>query len=572
MRLALPAADPAGGSRRLTGPSLLQDSPGAAVEVAFAPQEDHQVAIQAWQKRVTSAAQRLGWNAQTSVRLHRDGASLACTAPLDRLHTAVECVEMAVAGDLDRAQLTWLEERAEQETAPELLALQAYAAQHDLPFLWDDEVCSLGFGHQTRIWPRDALPDLQTLDPQAFRQPFPLLCVTGTNGKTTTARLLSRMVAEAGRIAGTTSTDGLEVGGVRVDPGDWTGPGGARRILRDPRVDMAVLELARGGFLRRGVPTDRADAAIVTNVSDDHLGEWGIDDIAAMAEAKLLIRKTLKPGGRLILPAASTPLVLAAKRLNVRESGRQLAWQCLDREHPMLHEARLLGEPMAYLADGWLCLEWQGTLEHVIPVTEVPLTFGGKAAHNVENALSALLAARLVLPRAAIEAGLRHFLPSVEDNPGRGNVFTWQGRTLLVDFAHNPDGLRHLADLVETVPAKRRLVLIGQAGDRSDDLMRGLVRSTLLCRPDRVLIKESLHYLRGRQPGEVPALLRKFLIEQDFPAEAIAVYEDELHAVDAALAWSEPGDLLVLLIHDDFAPVVELLRERGAVAGLLPIG
>jgi cyanophycin synthetase len=557
-------------SHRLTGPGLLLDEPGAAVEVAFDPGEDRAAALAAWTQRTHEAMDFLELHGAIAIRQSRDGASLALSGPIDTLHTTVELAEHAVTATLVPEQLEDLAVRLHDEASPPLLALQAFALQHDLPFLWDDDEVSLGFGPRVQVWPAYALPDPKTLDPQAFRSVVPIVCVTGTNGKTTTARLLSRMVAEGGRVAGTTSTDGLEIGGHRFEPGDWTGPGGARRILRDPRVEVAVLEVARGGFLRRGVPVTRADVAIVTNVSDDHLGEWGIDTVAAMAEAKLVVRKTLHSYGLLVLPATSVPLVEAVHRLRLREHGVRLAWQAIDSHHPGLQEARRLDEPIAYIDAGWLCWERHGVVDRVVPVADVPLTFAGKAVHNVENALAALLAAWPVLPRVAIEQGLRHFQPSVADNPGRANVFAWQDRTLLVDFAHNPDGVRHLAGLVADVPARRRLLLTGQAGDRSDDLMRELVRAGLQCRPDRVLVKESLHYLRGRLPGEVPALLRKLLIEEGFAPDAIEVHEDELHAIESALAWSEPGDLLILLIHDDFQAVVDRLLEHGAVAGTLP--
>lgn len=559
-------------SHRLTGPGLLLEQPGAAVEVAFDPGEDRAAALTAWTQRTEEAMRHLGLHGAIAIRPSRDGASLAIAGEIDTLNTLVDLAEFAVTATLVPEQLDDLAVRLQDEASPALLALQAFAQAHDLPFLWDEEEVSLGFGRHAQTWPSYDLPRPESLDPEVFRGHVPILCVTGTNGKTTTARLLSRMVAEAARVAGTTSTDGLEIGGQRFEPGDWTGPGGARRILRDPRVEVAVLEVARGGLLRRGVPTTRADAAIVTNVSDDHLGEWGIDDIAAMAEAKLVIRKALHPGGLLVLSAADEVLAGAVDQLQLREQGMRLGWQARDGSHPRLQDARRRGEPVAYVQAGRLTWECDGTIDPVVAVTEVPLTFGGKAAHNVENALSALLAARAVLPRVAIEQGLRTFQPSVADNPGRANVFVWQGRTVLVDFAHNPDSVRHLAGLVADVPARRRLVLTGQAGDRSDDLMRELVRALLRCRPDRVLIKESLHYLRGRLAGEVPALLRKFLLEQGFPGGAIELHEDELHAVDAALEWSEAGDLLVLLVHDDFPAVAERLRQRGAVAGVLPRG
>lgn len=553
--------------RRLTGPGMLLDGPGVAVEVAFDDGEDVAAAMARWRERVADLATTLGgWAPRFAARSHRAGASWACSAPLDALNAAVEVAEYAVDPSLydgdtpERLHSAWRSERS-----PRLLDAVARAATNGLPWLADEDGFTLGLGKRSRTWPLAELPAAETFSLDGIGT-IPHALVTGTNGKTTTARLLARMVREAGCTVGLTSTDGLYVDGEPMEAGDWTGPGGARRILRNVRIDAAVLEAARGGVLRRGLATRWADAAVVTNASDDHLGEWGIDDVAAMAEAKLLVRKGIRPGGVLVLNAGNPPLVAAASRLGLPDGPWRLAWFGVDGKHLILQANPSHDADLAFVADGAF-VHLRGEAQTVVlPVAEVPITFGGAALHNVENALAAILGAvALGLPWAAVRAGLAGFKPDATDNPGRMNVFHHDGATLLVDFAHNPDGLRQLAHLVDKWPSQRRLVVLGQAGDRSDEAIRDLARTALLCRPDHVVLKESLHYLRGRPLGEVTALLQDELRTLGVADSAVTLCADEAEAVVVALAWCQPGDLVLLLVHDDFAAAVATLRERGAL-------
>lgn len=543
--------------RRLTGPNLFQDLPGVAVEIAIEAGEDAQDIARRFGQRVLHLAHKIGvladlQEADFVVRAHKGGLTLVFPARIDALEAAVELAEWAIGEDSAEHSGVALKALFVAESNPQLLALQQEASARNTAFLWDEDGATLGQGCFSQTWPLRDLPVLHTIDWQKYRR-IPQILVTGTNGKTTTARLLARLAQTLRLTVANTSTDGLYVQGKLVEAGDWTGPGGARKILRDERVEAAILEVARGGLLRRGLATTGADAAIVTNVSDDHLGEWGIDSIGDMAEAKLVIHKGLRPDGWLILNAANAPLMAQRRHL---PAATKVAW--FSRNLTELQDT----SPIATVVEQQFCVNHTP----VVPVAEVPICFGGSAVHNIDNVLAALLAVELTWSGQGDWAGaLKQFRPSIADNPGRANVLDLNGAKIIVDFAHNPDGVRQIAQMVQHWPSKRRLITLGQAGDRSDDLLHELAVAALDCRPDIVILKESLHYLRGRQLGEVTGTLQKYLLDLGLRAGQIMRTDDETAAVEIAVKWAQPGDLLILLIHDDFASAIAQLQAAGAI-------
>ncbi|MEY3014295.1 MAG: hypothetical protein RIT45_3030 [Pseudomonadota bacterium] len=574
--------------RRLTGPNRWLSTPGVAVVVrdpAFVDASAHAVAFAAFEAFVRDAYAALGWTSPTLVATCRetDDPGLAeavwvATGPLDRLYAATALCEAAAAADLaaEDARGACLEAAAGEddfEGDERLLALEAAADAAGVPFLWDDDALSIGWGPGCRVWTRaDAPADAAAAvaDGLAAAPPvgrIPVAMITGTNGKTTTTRMLSRIARAAGRHVGATSTDGLTMDGELVERGDWTGPGGARTVLRDPRVELAVLETARGGLLRRGLSTTGVGAAAVTNVSDDHLGEWGVDDIAAMAEVKLLVAGAVRAGGRLVL--RDDPILRAAAANARLAAGVRIHW---------LRSDDAGGEGVvAWLddADGsaptlvFDCGGVEGDRPPLrVPARDVPLCIGGAARHNVENALCAgLLARGLGLPDRAIVAGLTELQPAPSDSPGRSNLFTLGGARVLLDFGHNPDGVRRVAELAARVPASRRLVVIGQAGDRTDAEIAGLVDGLLGCAPDVWILKAMPRVARGRPEGEVVALLQKTLRDRGVPDAAVHVQPSEDAAAVAALDALQPGDLLLLLAHENPPAVLARVMERAPTLG-----
>lgn len=555
------------GGRRLTGPNFLLPEAGAAVEVVFDPGESPSRARGLWQRRVAGMCRALGWSPMWRFRRHATGASWALSAPIDQLNVAVDIAEYGVDpgpwGGWREARQEFLR-RSALEANPALVALHQWASQQAVPFLWDEEVVSMGLGPASLSWPARDLPAPGEIDVGRFGA-IPTVYITGTNGKTTTARLLSRIVRCAGLHVGTTTTDGWCIDEATVEGGDWTGPGAARKVMRDARVQAAVLETARGGLLRRGLALTSADCAIVTNATDDHLGEWGIDTVADMAEAKLVVARGIRPGGVLVVNAASQPCVEAVARLKLGQGDAKIAWFGLEPTTPALGAALSRGDEVAFCQSGQLIWQRGGHKVAVCPVAEVPICFGGAAQHNVENALCAVLGARAMgLGWEPIREGLRSFTSTPKDNPGRANVFALEGATVVLDFAHNPDGIRHIVGLAAAMPCKRKLMTLGQAGDRSDQAIDDLVDEALRLQADRYVLKESLHYLRGRPLGDVTAHMRLRLIDRGVPPTRVIVTMDESEALTDALAWAQPGDLLVLLIHDDFGAALGRLLAAGA--------
>ncbi|MBZ5713566.1 Mur ligase family protein [Nannocystis pusilla] len=613
-------------ARRLTGVNLDLDGPGAIAEVEFEAGDDVEQAIDTWGLSVTLATRLLGWLTPPVVRRWTApgaatprGASLTFAAPADALYVAVDITEWAVDSAIRQLRgeplrnvyelLPEWEAARERERVATLPALQAAAEQRGVPLLLDDETVSLGAGAGSRAWPRSAAPAPADVPWDSLRS-IPVALITGTNGKTTTARLLARIARTAGHVPGNTSTDGLAVAEQVVETGDWTGPGAARIVLRDPRVTLAVLEVARGGILRRGLAVDRCDAACITNVSADHLGEHGIDDLAGMARVKAVVTRVVAPHGRIVLgadaPAAVSPAAsgMSSKTLPLEhalsgmssetqpapdiapavsdsppagasalldlpaaEFPAPVVWFSRDAAHPQLLRHRAAGGEVWFVSAAGALTRGRGAEPDVpiVPIAELPFCFGGAATHNVANALAAAaLASALGLSDEAIAAGLRSFV----DNPGRAQLVELEHARLFLDFAHNPAGIAGLAPLLAQIRAGARLLVsLGIAGDRRDDDIRDIARAVASLGPDLVLTRDLEHYLRGRAPGEVPALL-----EESFAGLGIACerVDGEVAAIRRGLAWARPGDVVAILVHVDRDEVWAELRARGVTdeAGL----
>ena len=551
-------------SRRLPGPNLLWDRPGAVMDIAV-PDDLADRLLSAWKEAVDLALAAVGWGDEgTMVRRFPGGASLAISAPIDVLYAATEVNEWAFAEA--KAQVAGgdappLEEAAERlrceienERAPRLRAMEAAARQHGVIFQMDPHHVSVGGGTGVMTWKTDEVPDASAVDWTRVHD-VPMVLVTGSNGKTTTVRLLTAVLTAAGRVTGMCCTDSVNVGGEVLSRGDWSGPGGARMVLRDRRVEVAVLETARGGILRRGLAVRHADAAIVTNIAEDHFGEWGIHDLAALAEAKLVVARAIGPGGRLVLNADDPHLVAAAPRLTA-----PLLWFSLRPDHPVLRAHLAQGGDAAFLEGSDLVLVHRGRRAVVASVSDVPITLNGAARHNVHNVLGVIaLASALGLTPEQIAPGLTRFRGTPDENPGRLNLFDLGGVTVVADFAHNPHGMDALVTMASALPARRRLLILGHAGDRDDNATREFARSAWGFHPDRIVLKEMEIYLRGRAPGESAGLIREEFLRLGAAPESMTHADSEYAAVLEALEWARPGDLLLLPLH----------AERERVLGLL---
>jgi UDP-N-acetylmuramyl tripeptide synthase len=552
-------------SRRLTGANLFWDHPGAIIDVALDGEAG--TVISSWQRAVEYLLEALGRpRNETKHRIFDGGASLLISAPVDALYSMCELNEVAWACALHElgegekpdleAELQRLKAAFEGERNPVLLALQAAAHQHGVPFLLDDDEVSVGYGATAQVWKPDQLPAPEDVDWPAIHS-IPLALVTGTNGKSTTVRMVASIIAAAGLRAGLTSTDFIRVGDEVLDTGDYSGTGGARMLMRHPEVEMAVLEVARGGLLRRGLGVERANSALITNVAADHLGEWGINTVPELTEAKFIVRRALHGDAPLILNADDAGVVGFAQTLN-----NSISWYSLDANNPVILSSLAEGGVAAFLKDGWLVCSSQGKEVKIVSVGEIPTTMGGIVRHNISNALGAMsIALALGLGVDAIRQGLSAFRGDEQDNPGRGNWFEHKGVRILVDFAHNDHGMTALAETVKQVAADRVVLLMGQAGDRLDADIRTMTRTAGTMQPYRLLVCELPGYERGREPFTVPALIRAVAIEAGVPEEAIEIFPAPGDAVADALKQAVPGDFLVLLALTQRNEVLELIHQ-----------
>ncbi len=539
-------------ARRITGPHLLGDRTGAALDVHL-PDADRRL-VDAWEASARRLLRSVGWTDETTaVARFPGGAHLFVSAPSDSLYAATDLAELAwrdAAGDpSDPTEVERLRSRIARERNPALLVLERAANERGLTFLHDDDGVSIGSGRGAMLWPSDDLPAVEAV-PWSRLGDVRIGLVTGSNGKTSTVRLTAAMARAAGHVPGYTSTDGVAVGREIILPTDFAGPMGARAVLRDERVTIAILETARGGILRRGLAVRSADAAVITNIAEDHFGDFGVGSLEALLEAKLVVTRVVPPEGAVILNA-DDPLL--------RARGAELprvTW---------FSRTGSVGSPARRVTVEDDALVFNGDRRIVIaPLGDVPSAGGRAAPHEIENALAAVaLALSLGIAPEAIAAALRSFDP-VADNPGRGTSLELDGIRIIVDYGHNPHGLAALGNVLATIPAERRLVLLGQAGDREDAAIVDLAASALSLDPDHIVLKELANYRRGREPGEVRALLRDALTARGFPPGAIDDAESEPEAVERALAWARPGDLLVLLVHDERDQVLDLLRRAGA--------
>jgi cyanophycin synthetase len=542
-------------SRRLTGANLHWDRPSAILDVAI--DGCGEKVVSAWEQAAKRWLEAVGRaEEQTCFRMFDGGASLLISAPIDALYSMCELNEAAWATALHALGLGAAPDPAEEvprliglfeeERNPRLLELQEAARAHGVPFLWDDDEVSVGYGRSTRIWAPDSLPPADSVDWPSIGT-VPIALVTGTNGKSTTVRMTAAIMTAAGLSAGLTSTDFIRVGERTIDTGDYSGTGGARMLLRQPDLEMAVLEVARGGLLRRGLGVERANVAVVTNVAADHLGEYGINSVPELLPAKFIVSRALTAGDTLVLNADDAGVVAYGEKL-----GQRTAWFSLDAGHPKIRRVLADGGEACFLQDGCLVAASGGKRRPVVPVEGIPSALGGVVRHNLSNALAAMcIALALGIDDTAICKGLAAFRGDDRDNPGRGNWFEHRRPDgpvrILIDFAHNEHGMLALAEAVRQVPAERVVLLMGQAGDRSDEDIAALVRAGCGMQPDRLLVAELPGYERGREPFTVPRLIREVALNCGLAEGQIEIFPEPRAATRYALDDARGGDLLVLL-------------------------
>jgi cyanophycin synthetase len=387
----------------------------------------------------------------------------------------------------------------------------------------------------------------------------PVISVTGTNGKTTTVRLLAHLVRTAGKSVAYSSTDGVFRGdGDMIEEGDYSGFGGAARALAE-EPDVAVLETARGGILLRGIGVMHNDVAVVTNVSKDHLGLHGIQTLDQLAEVKSTITRITRPNGWDVLNA-DDPRVLSMRR---GSTGR--TWLCSrDPWHPAIRETLAEGGRATVPLDGWMTVLEASTSRPLVELLQVPLTIAGISRHNVMNAMQAASAALAVgLPERAVVRGLKTFVTDPERNPGRANLFELDSRVLVIDYAHNEAGMTGLTEICAGLRRSKAEIwlIVCAAGDRTDEILHDFAYRAARG-SDHLAVAELLRYLRGREREHV--LERLTAGARDGGAEELDVYADELSGLRGVLARSRKGDVIGVTALGMRPEIFAWLDEAGA--------
>ncbi len=398
--------------------------------------------------------------------------------------------------------------------------------------------------------------------PHTLTPKVPVVAVTGTNGKTTTSRMIAHIARAGGLLVGWSNTDGIYVDGELVEAGDYSGPSGAGRVLAHPQVQLAVTETARGGILLKGIGLTRNDVSVVTNISADHLGMQGIDTLDQLAEVKAVVARITRKGGWAVLNA-DDPRVYA-----MRSVIRAQPWVFgRDPDSPAIRETLGAGGRATTVIDGWVSVLVPGAdPDPLVELVDVPMTLAGLSRFNVENTLAAASAALAIdIPRATVIEGLRTFRPDAEHNPGRMNFFSIGETSIVVDLAHNEAGLEALLEIMNGVrrPGARLLLGLGVVGDRPDDLIEKLAE--IAARDSDVLaIGHKEKSLRGRTIEELEELMRAGA--ERVGVTGLPAYPTELSTLSALVGQALPGDVVGLMCHAEREEVYAWIAEQGGTS------
>ena len=398
-----------------------------------------------------------------------------------------------------------------------------------------------------------AAPVIDMLYPPGKPSRIPIIAVTGTNGKTTTTRLIAHIVKNNGYKVGFTTSDGIYVQNHMMEKGDTTGPISAEYILKDPTVEFAVLETARGGILRAGLGFSRCDIGIITNIQEDHLGISDIDTLADLARVKATVVKSVDKEGWAILNADDEYCMKLVKELDCN-----IAFFSMDEDSAIVKQLSKEGKIVAVHENGFITIkkgEWKIRVERA---TQVPLTMGGKAKFMIANVLAATLAAYLQgFKIEDISLSLQTFIPSAAQTPGRMNIFDFKKFKVLIDFAHNPSGYKGVEEYLSTVEATKKIGIIAGVGDRRDEDIKecAMIAARMF---DHIIIRQEKH-LRGRTEEEIINLIMEGISASDRTV-TYEIITKETEAIKHAINSAEDGTFITAL-SDVITNAIEIVQE-----------
>ncbi len=383
---------------------------------------------------------------------------------------------------------------------------------------------------------------------------IPIISITGTNGKTTTTRLIAHILSISGKKVGMTTTGGIYINNKCINKGDTTGYYSAKTVLTNKEVEVAVLELARGGLIKAGLPYDLADVGIITNVTEDHLGLGDINTLEDMAYVKALVGEAVKKDGYVVINADDEASINIINRMKskiilfTKNKNNPIIPQYLDNKNLVL-----------YLDGDTIYLKKINKNEEIINVNKIPITLGGKLIYNVENAMAAIAALiALGLDVNTIRQGLESF-NNEEQNPGRFNMYNVHGTNVILDYGHNIEGYKVVLESIKKINHKRIIGVVGVPGDRTNS---STLKVGNICGEnfDYIYIKEDRDK-RGRKDGEIADLLKKGILETGFKNSKLNIILDEEEALKKAIESSNPGDL-VIMFFEEFEPAANIVKDK----------
>ncbi|HHT65774.1 MAG TPA: cyanophycin synthetase [Clostridiales bacterium] len=393
------------------------------------------------------------------------------------------------------------------------------------------------------------------LFPYGSKHSVPIVSVTGTNGKTTTTRMISHILKTRGMRVGMTTTDGIYIDDNCIMKGDTTGPASAKMLLTDKSIDVAVLETARGGIIRSGLGYDLADIGVLTNISEDHIGLDGVNSLEDMLHVKSLVIEAVKSNGHVVLNADDQMVVQAAGH-----SKASIIYFSLQEDNLIVHKHISDGGIAVFLKDNYITLATGNGLLKSLSIIQVPSVYGGKLKYNIENCLAAFSAAyALNIPLQIIERALTSFYCNEIHNPGRFNIFNIRDFRVVVDYGHNLAGYASITEAVKKMGGSRLIGIIGAPGDRSDSSIHSMGKIAGKSF-HQIIIKED-RVLRGRQAGEVSHLLMKGVLSSGLPKHAVTMIRNEDEALRAAIQNAAAGDIIVVF-YEDLECIMNIINQE----------
>ena len=392
------------------------------------------------------------------------------------------------------------------------------------------------------------------LFPPMAKHSVPIISITGTNGKTTTARMISHIFKIYGMNVGMAVTGGIYINDKCLVKGDTTGPVSARTVLMDKTIDIAVLETARGGIIRSGLAYDLSDVGVLTNLSEDHLGIDGVETLDDLLFIKSLVIESVKPNGYAVLNADDPMVVQASNRVNCN-----IIYFSKQEDNLIIHKHILAGGKAVFLRNKYVTIATGNGNIQSLHISKIPATYGGRLVHNIENCLAAIAAAySMMVPLPIIEKAMTSFYSDELQNPGRFNVFNIKGFRVIVDYGHNIAGYKLMGEAIKKMGASRLIGIIGVPGDRDNSTIKaiGSIAATIF---DKIIIKEDSD-LRNRKKGEVAKLLEEGVLSQGMGKDHIEVILSETQALNKAISEALPGDLIVIY-YEKLEPVLDIIKK-----------